>query len=426
MVSIVPFRGILYNKEKVKNLSKVISPPYDIVCPDEQRRLSARSAYNVIHLDLNTDTKKYERAAEHFRVWQEKGILVRDEEPLLYVYSQEFLVGKEKRTRTGFFALSMLEKIGTDGSIHPHEFTLAKPKEDRLQLMRACKANFSPIFFLYEDKRAAIGTILKGTMRRAPAIDVNDDKKVRHCLWKLADPRAVAKITEFMKHKQVYIADGHHRYEAAQRYSKEFHEQHPEQKGIQPCDFVLAMFVAKEDKGLVVFPTHRVLRVPQFSWEQTKAKLTQFFAIEQIKTLKELLNLMVIQEKAVVFGMYVDRKFFMLRFRKFRNIEELIREKRALEWKRLDVTILHKVVIEDILRFSEESIKNEEGFRYTRDEQEAKKLVDTGKYDVAFFLNPTKVQQIIDVANAGERMPQKSTYFYPKLINGLVINKFEK
>lgn len=420
---IAPFRGVLYNQRKIKNLANVVTPPYDIISPAEQKQFYARSPYNMVHLDLNAEKNKYQQAADYFRKWQEEEILLQDQQEAFYVYSQEFKVGQERKVRSGFFALSQLEATGSGGNIHPHEFTLAKPKEDRLQLMRACQANFSPIFYLYEDKGRKVGNILKTVMKKRTPISIRDDKKIYHRLWRVVEPKIIARMVNVMKDKQIYIADGHHRYEAAVRYSQEMHQQHPEHRGIQPYDYVLGMFVAKEDKGLIVFPTHRILRVPRFSWGKVKTELSQYFAVEQVKTLKTLFKKMAGHARGGMFGVYAQKEFFLLRFRTLQLVENLIEEKRALAWKRLDVAILHKIIIEKMLGITAQSIENEEGFRYTRDEEEAKQLADSGHYDIAFFMNPTKISQIIEVANAGERMPQKSTYFYPKLITGLVINR---
>ena len=424
MVDIAPIRGLLYNQAKIGSMADVITPPYDIISPQEQRQYQLRSQFNIIRLILNPSTEPYEEAAKLFRQWQGENVLIRDGDPTIYVYRQEFKVKDKILTRTGFIAGSFLEDFGSKSGVHAHEYTLNKPKEDRLNLMRACKANFSPIFYLYNDEDKKIAGILKMVARELPAINVNDDKSVRHKLWRL--PGSVkGKLVTAMKDKQVFIADGHHRYEAALKYKRERQKEDGNAPGPHLYDYVMAMYVAADDPGLVIFPTHRLLQVPDFDLAAFLHKMHRIFDLEEVGSLSEQLGKMDAAKDKNAFGAYCDGNYYVFTMKTSSDINALIKEDKPLEWKTLDVTVLQKVIIEDILGIPAEAIANEQGFAYTRDEAKAIKMVDDGQFTIAFFLNATKISQVIEVANKGERMPQKSTYFYPKLTTGLVINKLD-
>lgn len=420
MVDIAAFRGLLYNPAKIGNLAEVITPPYDVISESEREQFYARNPYNIIRLILNKEENKYQQAAIYFKQWQQEEVLSRNGQPAIYAYSQEFSLDGVYKVRSGFFALAQLTESGT---VHPHEHTLLKPKEDRLNLMRACEANFSPIFFLYQDKKQTVKNLLQEEIKKAPICDVEDDEKVRHKLWKITQTETIDRIITEMKKEQVYIADGHHRYEAALKFQQEKHQLHPGAKGLQPYDFVMAMFVAKNNEGLVILPTHRILKVPNFQPPDFFQKLSKFFSVEEVADKKTMLAKMSLAQGRHAFGIYLKSKFYCLTFQALSQIDQLIKEKQSPAWKALDVNILQKIIVEQILEVLPAAIEKEEGFAYTRDVEQAKQMVDSGNFDIAFFLNPTRIDQVIQVADAGEKMPQKSTFFYPKLITGLVINK---
>lgn len=424
MVKIAGFRGMLYNQNKISSMADVITPPYDVISEQEQRQYRLRSQYNIVRLILNTEADPYEAAAKLFRQWQGERVLMRDGDPTVYIYQQEFKIKSKIMTRTGFIAASFLEEFGDKSKVHAHEYTLTKPKEGRLNLMRACGANFSPIFYLYQDEDKKVAAIMKVVSRELPAIKVRDDKGVQHKLWRLPSSMAHRLITA-MKDKEVFIADGHHRYEAALNYKKEREKAEEGKPGTHSYDYVMSMFVAADDPGLVIFPTHRLLNVPGFEQGEFLQKISRIFELEEVNDLPAMLKSMETNKEKGAFGAYCGNVYYVFVLKPETNIEKLIKDKKPLAWKSLDVTILQKVIIEKVLGVSAETIANEQGFAYTRDEENAVKMVDGGKFSVALFLNATKIKQVIEVANAGERMPQKSTYFYPKLITGLVINKLD-
>ncbi len=424
MVKIAGFRGLLYNQSKISSMTDVITPPYDVISEQEQRQYRLRSQYNIVRLILNTEPNPYEAAAKLFRQWQGERVLLRDGDSTIYVYQQEFKIKSKILTRTGFIAASFLEEFGEKAKVHAHEFTLTKPKEGRLNLMRACAANFSPIFYLYEDEDKKVATIMKVVSRELPVIKVRDEKGVQHKLWRLPSSMAHRLITA-MKEKEVFIADGHHRYEAALNYKKEREKEDEGKPGTHTYDYVMSMFVATDDPGLVIFPTHRLLNVPGFEQGDFLQKMSRMFELEEVEGLHSMLKAMEANKDKKAFGAYCDKIYYVFILKPETDIDSLIKDKKPLAWKSLDVTILQKVIIEKVLGISAETITNEQGFSYTRDEENAVKMVDGGKYSVALFLNATKIEQVIEVANAGERMPQKSTYFYPKLVTGLVINKLD-
>lgn len=424
MVKIAGFRGLLYNQNKISSMADVITPPYDIISEQEQRQYRLRSQYNIVRLILNTEANPYEAAAKLFRQWQGERVLLRDGDPTIYVYQQEFKIKNKIMTRTGFMAASLLEEFGAKSGVHAHEFTLTKPKEGRLNLMRACAANFSPIFYLYNDEDKKVAGILKVVSRELPAIKVKDDKNVQHKLWRL--PSSMAhRLMLAMKEKEVFIADGHHRYEAALNYKNEREKEDKGKPGTHSYDYVMAMFVAADDPGLVIFPTHRLLQVPGFEQGDFLQKMSRIFELEEVEGLPAMLKAMEANKDKNTFGAYCSGVYYVFILKPKSSINELIKEKKPLAWKSLDVTILQKVIIEKVLGVAAEAIANEQGFAYTRDEVNAIKMVDEGKYSIALFLNATRIEQVIEVANEGERMPQKSTYFFPKLITGLVINKLD-
>jgi uncharacterized protein (DUF1015 family) len=424
MVKIAGFRGLLYNQSKISSMADVITPPYDVISEQEQRQYRLRSEYNIVRLILNTEDNPNEAAAKLFRTWQGGRVLLRDGDSTIYVYQQEFKIKSKIMTRTGFIAASYLEDFGGKSKVHAHEFTLTKPKEGRLNLMRACAANFSPIFYLYEDEDKKVAAIMKVISRELPAIKVKDEKGVLHKLWRLPSSMAHRLITA-MKDKEVFIADGHHRYEAALNYKKEREKADEGKPGTHPYDYVMSMFVAADDPGLVIFPTHRMLHVPDFEQGEFLQKMSRIFELEEVNDLPSMLKAMEANKDKTAFGAYCGGIYYVFVLKPATSADTLIKEKKPLAWKSLDVTILQKVIIEKILGVSAEMVANEQGFAYTRDEENAVKMVDGGTYSIALFLNATRIEQVIEVANAGERMPQKSTYFYPKLITGLVINKLD-
>ena len=446
MAKIIPFKGILYNKEKIRDMKDVVAPPYDVISPSEQEELYKRHDNNVVRLILgkesNSDTpdnNRYTKARDSFDSWQRDSILIKDAFPSIYVYSQEYHLGEtegfEKKRRLGFIALSKLEDFG-EGKIHPHENTLAKPKEDRLKLMQHCNANFSSIFGLFSDPSKRIDSVLKDYMRHSPLYDMVDDAGMRHTLWAIRDNRAIKIITSVMSDKQIFIADGHHRYETAINYRNEMRGKLPNFSGEELYNYVMMYFTNTNSEGLSILPIHRLVsNLSDFDKKKIVEKAGEFFNIEKLsfnesdeKTVKQKLfsDIKERGEKEHIFGMYLGNDEYLLLTLKDEDVlDRLITNSRHPSWKKLDVTILHTLLIEKVLGISEKNLAEQKNITYTISGDEAIKDVKAGKYQIALFLNPTKIEEVKDVAAAGEKMPQKSTFFYPKLLTGLVMNKLE-
>jgi uncharacterized protein (DUF1015 family) len=446
MAHIIPFKGILYNKEKIKDMKHVVAPPYDVISPSEQEELYKRHENNVVRLILGKESEsdtiennRYTRARDSFESWQRDSILIKDAFPSIYVYSQEYHLGEaegfEKKRRIGFISLSKLEDFG-EGKIHPHENTLAKPKEDRLKLMQHCNANFSSIFGLFSDPSKRIDSVLKDYMRHSPLYDLVDDAGMRHTLWAIRDNRAIQIITSVLSDKQIFIADGHHRYETAINYRNEMRKKMPNFTGDEIYNYVMMYFTNTNSEGLSILPIHRLVsNLSSFDKKKIVEKAGEFFDIEKLsfdesdeKAVRKRLfsDMKERGEKEHIFGMYLGNDEYLLLTLKDEGVlDRLVTNSRHQSWKKLDVTIIHTLLIEKVLGISEKSLSEQKNITYTISGDESIRDVKAGKYQIALFLNPTKIDEVKEVAAAGEKMPQKSTFFYPKLLTGLVMNKLE-
>ncbi|MFH1460044.1 MAG: DUF1015 domain-containing protein [Candidatus Omnitrophota bacterium] len=421
MADIFPFYGLRYNVKKIKNINKIFAPPYDVISPQEQKELYTQHPFNVIRLILgkttNKDNKKsnrYTRAAGFLNKWITDKILVFDEKPAIYVYVQEYFMGKEKRTRLGFIARMQFGEKRKE--CLPHEQTLAKPKVDRLLLMRAVEANLSPIFSFYLDSKNTIENSFQPTIRKKPIIKFKDKYEITHKFWKIDDPEIIKKISKLMKSKQAFIADGHHRYEVSKMFRDEMLKKKMKNNGFNYC---MVYFTGFNKQNLSVLPTHRLVKnIPDL--DAKVRSLDKYFKITRFNDIK---NLNLAQQKARGFslGMYFKDKFYLLQMKDRVLLDRLMR-KSPVEWRELDVAMLNKVVFEHIFKLN--AAKKEENIYYTRDLDFAIKSVKKKQAAIAFFPNSTKAEQVKKIALSGMRMPQKSTYFYPKPITGLVINKF--
>ncbi len=442
MAEIAPFRALRYNPRFVPDLKLVVAPPYDVISPEAQERYHARHPHNVVRLILSKegeaatpDHDRYIRAARTFAAWQVNGILARDPAPGIYVLEQEFSLGEGHRLRRrGFMALVRLaaydEKI-----VFPHERTFAKYREDRLLLMRACPANLDPVFGFYPDLDGPIRAILDRCVETDPLVQLIDEDNIRHRMWILRKPAGVAGLIQAFRDKPIIIADGHHRYETALTFRDERRVQEqvpPEAERPRLHDFILMYLVSAHDPGLVILPTHRVIRQrPEVSREAFRRALEPHFRTEvfpldpgdPMMSLRiGLADMHRRRRDAVVFGLYAgNRELLVLELTDPSVIQDLVAAGRSPEFARLDVTILHSVMIERILGIQPTG-QTEDSISYTQDEATALAMVASGEAQLALFQNPPRVEQVQAVALAGERMPQKSTFFYPKVLSGLVIN----
>ncbi len=423
MANIFPFCGLRYNKKKVKRISKVVAPPYDIISEKEQKKLYAEHPNNVVRLILGKQFAKdtasdnrYTRAASSFSKWIDEKIMVFDKKPCIYAYTQDYITaGGVAKKRIGFIACLRFDDH--DEGCLPHELTLAKPKKDRIMLMRAVQANLSPIFSFYIDNKNAVEDVLKPCTRKKPIIDFNDKEKIQHRFWKINNPKIIQKIRKLMRAKRVFIADGHHRYEVSRAYRQE--RLAKDGKKINGYNCIMVYFTGFNRENLSVLATHRLV-TGVAALERKIKDLERYFKKKKFKSLEKML---VAQSASAGFtlGMFYKGSFYALALKNKTLLDRLMK-KSPQEWRKLDVAMLNKVVFEHIFKLNE--AQKEEKISYTRDPKFAVAAVKKKIADLAFFPNPTKPQQVKKIALARHRMPQKSTYFYPKPITGLVINKF--
>ena len=441
MANILPFRGIFYNQEKIKELSHVLAPPYDIISSEAQEKYYEMSPYNVIRLILgkefpgdNEANNRYTRSAQFFQKWLEEEILVRDDSPSIYLLEQEYELrsdmfgevasgGKGKIIkRRGFIALAQLEDF-SKGIVRPHEGTMAEPKIDRLNLLRACRANFSQIFTTYEDSENRMDRLWKDKRNETPLIALINEGNIRHRLWRIDDDKSVNWIVEGMRDKELFIADGHHRYESALEYRNELMKSTPAHTARAGYNYVMSYFANMENGGLKILPVHRGIRSFEgFDRKGLIVEVGKYFDIKMFNNLKELLDEMRNQKAKHRIGMYVGGSEFYLLGLKDERITKGLIKGRAEIFCELDVAILHVLIIEKVLGISPES---QQSITYSEKINEMVTKVRDGSHCVAFFLRPVKVSEFKAIVEAGEVMPKKSTYFYPKLLSGLVINKIE-
>ncbi len=420
MAEIIPFCGLRYNRKKVKNINKIFAPPYDIISAKQQGELYRQHPLNIIRLILGKQSRnddrrnnRYTRAGNLFKEWIKTGILVKDAVPSIYIYTQDYTFEGIAKKRIGFLARMKFEK--GKGCL-PHEYTLAKPKQDRVKLIRAVQANLSPIFSFYIDKKNEIEKILKPYTREKPLISFKDKEKITHRFWQVEDKKTIQKIRRLMKRKQAFIADGHHRYEVSRSF---FQEMSGKKGGKGEFNSVMMYFTGFNEQNLSVMPTHRLVKeIPDI--ENKINSLGKYFKISEAMNLKEMLSLQA-EKNGFSLGMCYKNKFYVLEMKDGCLLERLMRKLPA-QWRKLDVAMLNKVVFEHIFKLNEK--QKEEKVSYTRDPLFAAERIKKKKISVAFFPNAAKAEQVKKIALSGNRMPQKSTYFYPKPATGLVINKF--
>jgi uncharacterized protein (DUF1015 family) len=422
MPSIRPFRGILYNRERV-DLAAVVAPPYDVISPEQQAELTRRSPYNIVRLILGCEENWYQSAAKSFNEWRRSGILTSDANPSLYMMSQAFaLANGTFAVRRGFIAACALEEIGS-GSIMPHERTLAKPKEDRFKLMQATGAMFSQVFSLYSDPSRSLDGVFQQTMSAAPLMDVSFEN-VHNRLWRVSDSAATV-VCDYLRGQRVLIADGHHRYETALLYRDSLRAQTPDWTGDEPFNFVPMFFASMDDPGTVILPTHRLVHsVSTFAPAEFLSNLRRHFHVENIGSLDSLLHAMS-DNDTPSFGLALhgDSSLYLLRFA---DAATQLDATVPNVLGKLDVSILHTVVFKNILGISEEDQLHKTNLDYEREPARAIESVRAGRSQAAFLMNPTRIEQVRAVAEAGLVMPQKSTFFYPKLLSGLVTYSFQE
>jgi len=422
MANIFPFKAFRYNRNKVE-YKDVLTQPYDKITPEMQEKYYARSPFNLVRVILgkteagdDANANVYLRAAENLKKWRQEQVLVQDAEPSIYLYSQEFVAPGEttKRSRSGFIAAGQLHDY-EECIVFRHEQTLSKPKSDRLNLLRATRTHAGQIFMLYSDPKKQVEQLLKGPGE--PVVDVMDDYAVRNRLWKISGPRIIAEVQSAMNDKKLIIADGHHRYETALNYRNERRAASTSRDVNTPYERVMMTFVNSEDPGLVILPTHRVVHgLAEFSTPEFLKSLDQSFQVTEADKNNPVSELAKPEHGARLLAVTREGAY-ILRARPERIGERLAKYSPAQ--RELDVLVLHKVVLEGALSMTEESIRNQEHINYVRDAAEAIDRVRSGAAQVAFLMEPVRIEQMFAVSLAGDVMPQKSTDFYPKLLSGL-------
>jgi uncharacterized protein (DUF1015 family) len=438
MPEIQAFRGLRYDLGHVGALSDVVAPPYDVIGPELQDALYKKHPANVIRLILNREepgddasNNRYVRAARFFRNWRSEGLLQLDPDPAIYVYHQIFGYGGRERTRRGFMARMRLERFG-QGKVYPHEETHAGPKADRLKLTHACKANLSQIFGLYPDEEYQAQELLEAAVLGKTPLQATDHLGVVHRLWPVTEVKVIAGVSSILGPKPMFVADGHHRYETACNYRDELSAERP-LDAAHPANFVLTMCVSMNDAGMVIMPTHRLFRgLPPYSSTVLTAKLGDCFTVEPAGRGPDAASgtweMIEAEGEQGVFGFFTpaDGQWLLGRITaKGQSRMAEVAADHSRHWQGLGVSILHRLVIETLLGAT--NLPKAEYVHLVDEVMDNLRRGDTGgqPFPLAALVMPATVDHVRAISEGGERMPAKSTYFYPKLLSGLVINPLE-
>jgi uncharacterized protein (DUF1015 family) len=420
MATIKGFKGLRYT-EKAGSLKELCCPPYDIISEKERQELLKTNPHNIIRLELPTSykdgegvvgTAAYEEAGKVLDNWLHQGILADDKQENIYVYEFSFTLDGITRSVKGFIPLIKIHEF-SENIILPHEETLSKAKTDRFNLMTATGANFSQIYSLFSDEKNDVLAVLESATTSSPISEFTDEADVTHKLWKISDFDVISKIADLMRDKQVFIADGHHRYETALNYMKSVN-------GGGTSSFVPMFLVSMENPGLAVFPTHRIVRdYKSFNYTDLIAKSGEYFNITENLSKDESLKLSdeAFKTEKNAFVIYYGGKYTLMILKNKMGNDVL---------SNLDVSVLHSLVLERLLGIDKENMAAQTNLTYIKDLNDAISAVDNGTANCAFLMNATRISEIRDVSLVGGKMPQKSTYFYPKLTTGLVMNRIFK
>jgi uncharacterized protein (DUF1015 family) len=437
MAYVTPFRALRYDPDRV-DLSKVVTQPYDKITPEMQSRYYDASPHNLVRIILGkpqpTDhlgENIYTRAATFFQNWRQQCVFQQDTQQSLYQYVQQFQPpgGGAELERHGFIALGKIEDYAA-GVVHRHEQTLAKPKADRLELLRATRAHFGQLFMLYSDPAVEIDKALSENPSNNMefGMEVRDEYGVLHRVSRVSDPALIELVCEKMRDKKLIIADGHHRYETAMAYRDERRAALTISPELAPHDLVMMTFINMDSPGLVILPTHRVVHgLESFSPDTLRDRARSYFSVEEVDPSIDAGRAVGLLREAghagtALLGVTADRAFL---FDTPKAFASKLFEGFSLRQQSLDVVQLHKCLLEDVLKISPEAIRNQKNISYVREAGEALSRVRDGSANIAFLMNPVRMRQVRDIAFAGEVLPQKSTDFYPKLLSGLTIYALE-
>lgn len=448
MALIAPFKGVRFNPDKVNNLDDVITPPYDVISEEDGAKFLKKNVYNMIQLDLRNNPNgseedsenRYQGARSLFDTWQEEGVLVRDTDPAIYLYYIDYVhPSGRKMTRKGIISLVGLAEF-SEGIVRPHEKTFDAVIIDRMRLMDECQAQFSQVFSIYHDKENSVIRTLEKAREEQPICQVQDHLHNTHTLWRVTDAKALDSVIDYFRDKPVYIADGHHRYTTALGCRKNALANDPDLPADSPYNFIMMYLCASDDDGLSVLPTHRLLNYPESKTaDEIVELLKKGLNVEEVNggsrevLVAEILarmNEFAMSSRELIFGLYhagEDRSFLLTLKQNIDSYASIAARPTVLQ--DLDVVALSELIFQELLGLDHMQIVKEKLASYYSDPDEAidvavkKSIADETHTPLLFLLNPTKVNQVTNVADSGEIMPHKSTYFYPKIVTGLMINK---
>jgi uncharacterized protein (DUF1015 family) len=437
MAEVVPFRGVLYNADIIDNIADVVAPPYDVISSAEQERFYQQHPNNVIRLILGKskagDSGQHDihcRSAAYFTQWLENRTLVQDSQKAFYLTSVSFKVENRTITRYGIIGNVRLERF-EEGVILPHERTFSKVKSERLRLMQLCHSNFSPIFGLYADGLGILDQLKKRTGGQPPDMDMVDGKGLHHKMWRITDPETQTRVTTVLKKQAIYIADGHHRYETALNYRDWIKENNPDYDENHPSNFVMMSLSSLKDPGMVIFSAHRLIKqVPVEAAAALLGKAEAYFDIQTFSTNEDPAAVLALFDQTLAsnsdknaIGLYIKRhSALVVLVLKEGVMEHKYADEMPDALRDLDVSVLTRLLMMDLLGYDRTRLDDATKIGYVTTSRAAVAAVDKGDADMAFILNPTKIEQVQRVAQEGLIMPRKSTYFYPKVISGQVFN----
>ena len=424
MAEIKPFKGMRYNTFLAGKIGELCCPPYDIISEEERLGYIAENEYNVIRLELPKEGEDvYKTAGEVLDMWRNTGVLVHEIKPAVYIYEEEFNAYNKRSSVKGIIVRVKVEEF-SKGVILPHEFTLSKAKADRFNLMKATNCNFSQIYALYMDEEHTTLKTIDRLSDRKPDQKFTDNDHVTHKLWIITDEKVIEKLVNDFADRKLYIADGHHRYETALNYRNYCRENGISKEG-DPQDYQMMYLVDMQHPGLVVFPTHRMVRdLENFDKDEVLKGCEEYFDIKKFTSVGNINSELSKQYKQgkKAFGFYCGKgEWYLLVLKDIEVMADVLPDLSEAS-QQLDVSVLHSLILEKTMGIDKENMANQINLTYTKFFEEAIMKVDKGEFQCSFILNPTRVTEIRDVAAAGEKMPQKSTYFYPKMITGMVMN----
>ena len=433
LAEVKPFKGVRYNLEKVK-IEEVVAPPYDVISNKARRLLLDRNPYNVVRLILPQGVMgddKYSQANLYLRRWLSEGILIKDEKPSFYLLEETFTHQAGERTRVGFIGLLRLRELGQ--GVFPHENTIGKVKKDRFRLLEACKANFSQVFMVYSDRSMTLEGIHREMIKKPPLVELRDDEGVYRKMWIVEDEELLNTLSSLLKEKDVVIADGHHRYETALEFMKAM-----DRRGVDgdAHRYILAYFTNALSDGVISFPTHRLIgNIDRDQYKSFLEALRKTFPVKEYpftpedkydvekKFLKDLKK-EGFKNPAIGFISTYDPRYYLVTI-DVSKAKDLIKKPIDEDLLCLDVVLLNELILPEFLNMDLSELKRMEDIRCTSNPYKAVDCVMAGRYQIAFLLNPIPVEKILNLAVKGLLLPQKSTFFYPKLLSGLVMRVFE-